>query len=1527
MKKRLPIRGWFASLLSTALLFGSITNTTSFATEADRYSTSISDVKTEEGSISSNDRIRSIEDRANNANAVKTETKINANQNEDRLENRNEGMASDSNAMSQPKVESNHANSSHTNEESTTQKKDHKVKEAKVKEQNLSEQLQSGTTAGLGNIQNGLIDSEFIGKVTFNGSGLSQAIPDAYIEITLPAAMIQGISDGVSLFNDLNSEDSNVLGFRIDNGVNSDYIKSTNYSVATDSNGTPVLVARANLNSLTKQTDGSIEYRIHFKQDKSVPDGYILPVNVRFYYSDGEVLLETETAYFRVSYPSVSHASGVSDVILASELPDVTEAVISEEEVEPLIQEDVEPLAEVPIEDKVPITKEVLPIAKPKKQVETTDIHVDMKWEGDLPVRYLRPKSIQLHLLRSMGNEEPEVVASTTVSGIGLFEEVWSTDFFNVEKTDEAGNAYTYYIKEETGTQSGIQNYTLSNPIRSVDGTKYTLVARYKPLKLKAMIRWDDNFNEHQVRPNTVRIKLMSKVGDESFKDIGREIQVDSGTWEKDLGDYPRFDERGREIQYAISEIDHASLRNYPSAIRADGKDIPNRVFSVVDEVLTITNTVQETTIPVNIYWNEKDYGSEIRPKEVELKLIRDNGNSLTTLTKVFYGGKEGESWRGEFDNLVKYDSGGREYKYYLVESNSLHSRNYSLFNTFKSEDALNIVHQLTLTQERVRIFWDDMDASNRPLFIGLELYRNAIGEIPKLVDKVMVPNSQSGYVFDNLPKFSDDGRVYFYTIKQAADLNNYESQVSKTGNSTTIFNQFQSMNLGISLQWIEKGHEERPDHIALRLLRRTDSKDLEEVGRTNLTLSDETSHYPDIFTGLPRFAANGKLYDYNIEVVREDGLRDYAIRYDRIEENRFGITFTGSDKGISLRVDWIDEQNHYQNRPDYLDIQLYRFTPNSDVVAIGDVVRISKEQALENQNSWLLYLPDLPRLDETGKEYRYLATQSGPSELRNYSNETDPKWQEGRSSKRSEDGTLVLTNELQLQRFPVEVFWQGDEGANARPDMVSIVLNRFVNGVLDSEFSDTIQMSGKNELGYFKPVPKYDHLGREYEYKAKIVDQPSLHNYDRSMEYANGGFQFINKFQSMNVFFRMNWMDSDNIYQLRPSKIHLFLAKRLKGTNNPFEAILDHEIVFDGNYSIWTHTFRNLPKYDANGNLYEYGLYEPEELASLRNYSLSTVHSDESHEITLNAKLNLKSIEVENIWVGDLNREAERPNHIEVNLYRSSDVQGLTLYQTKSIRGIDNVWVGRFNNLPAYDENGNEYTYEVKPANVKNYVLMKTNQAGDNERVVYTHRLDTKTYKAKIQWNDLDNELGLRPSTVQVMLKRSVDHVHFVQVGDLMTVNAPNWNLSLGNLSTKDVQGNAYLYQLELVDQVGLKNYDLNTNGIFEQKDTMFQIQNTIQLQEIPVEVIWESDQAMPDELRVKLTRHGTTPIPTYTKTVNGNGQTRSYEDVFSNMPRFDAKGNPFSYTLSLDLTDLPGGCRLDESVVVDGVHRLVIR
>lgn len=220
---------------------------------------------------------------------------------------------------------------------------------------------------------------------------------------------------------------------------------------------------------------------------------------------------------------------------------------------------------------------------------------------------------------------------------------------------------------------------------------------------------------------------------------------------------------------YSYTDIveDENAMRT--ETIEAEGKTIEKtiRVFNT-----TLTNS-PKVKVKVSKVWVDDNNASNIRPESIMVTLYK-NGNVYDT-----YEITKESNWELEINDLSKFDDEGNENVYTLKEAS---------VPGYTSEITGNVEEGYTITNtqipeykpERTRVevtkVWvDDNNKENsRPDKITVILLANG----KEYQRKEMTSKDSWKLVFDNLPKYDNNGKEIVYTFDEV-DVKGYEKRVN----------------------------------------------------------------------------------------------------------------------------------------------------------------------------------------------------------------------------------------------------------------------------------------------------------------------------------------------------------------------------------------------------------------------------------------------------------------------------------------------------------------------------------------------------------------------------------------------------------------------------------------------------------------------------------------------------------------------------------------------------------------------------
>lgn len=269
----------------------------------------------------------------------------------------------------------------------------------------------------------------------------------------------------------------------------------------------------------------------------------------------------------------------------------------------------------------------------------------------------------------------------------------------------------------------------------------------------------------------------------------------------------------------------------------------------------------------------------------------------------------------------------------------------------------------------------------------------------------------------------------------------------------------------------------------------------------------------------------------------------------------------------------------------------------------------------------------------------------------------------------------------------------------------------------------------------------------------------------------------------------RKVWSDSN--YGNRPEKVTFHLLRNAKElTDKQYTVEVDSS-------SSWTHTWTDLPRYDENGERYNYTVDE-ETTQKLKDgsYRVSITkrpYQDGAEYTVLNVREpDAISAKVTKNWNDNSDNDGKRPHKLTFHVWGTSkqpkDPTDLTqgyedkteqmIVQDVNVSGDQQSWV--FEGLPKLNIYGKPYAYTVTEENVDGYttsgcaadetgtagteskgcVFKPTDSSTDKEKdfhVTNTHTPETTTLNVTKQWDDDSDSDNGRPNSLTIWVLSSI--------------------------------------------------------------------------------------------------------------------------------------------------------------------------
>lgn len=1118
------------------------------------------------------------------------------------------------------------------------------------------------------------------------------------------------------------------------------------------------------------------------------------------------------------------------------------------------------------------------------------DFTVTKVWDDSNNIDGMRPDSVTIHLNGSDGSSTEATLSNA---------KDWKYTFKHMPLFDANGNEITYTITEDAVTG---YTYTVTNKDRA-----FTITNKHtqETFSIPVTKTWEDNGNQDGVRPSAIHVTLMGSDGNVYEANL-----TAAGKWKYEFKDLPRYWMEGVAIDYTLNE---EAVNGYTYKIEGDA----DTGFTVTNEhISAVTNVV------VNKYWEDAENQDGVRPDSVAVTLSGSDGKTYkATLTKD-------TGFSKTFENLPVFFNNGTKITYTVTEDavNGYTGK----ITTDDTGYILSITntHAPETIRKTVTKTWDDGNDRDgiRPTNVKIELY----GTDGTRRTQYLTKDNHWSYSFENLPKYQNEGTIILYTIKEEAVDGYTQKFVTTTaGFDLTNTHEIQTADYEVKKVWIDDNDRDgaRPTSITLTLTGSDGSKytklmtaadnwnavTFERVPMFNggkyitytltenevpsyinsIEVSEDGKHFtvtnthaPDhtvinitevwhdendqdgirprkmtaIVVGsngnrhevplhssgdwhytcddLVKYWKNGQLVDYTVEAVTIDG---YTSEVKSLGNNVFEVHNTHIPEMISKTVTktWKDNENQDGIRP------------ASVTVTLTGSNAVSKTATLNEDNGWTATFENLPKRDH-GNIVAYNVKESNTAGYEASVVKTENGFQ------------LINEHDSETTMRTVTLVWRDEDNRDGvRPDAVTYTLH----GSDGSEQEKTVNKDDAWNDVVFEDLPVYQN-GQRISY---TLTESTIDGYANDIRSSENTFTVTNTHipETVNVDVTKIWTDGENQDGNRPDSISVILTgsdgKRYTTT-----------ITAANN---WKHTFLKLPKFFNEGTQIEYTLTED----TMSGYS-DVVEKRSDYVFVLTNKYSPATVDVTIVkkWNDDNDRDGMRPESVDIVLNGSD---GKLYTGTLS---TENGYTCVFQSVPKYHDGGTLINYTIAEEKIPGYTTTIARDASGYKFILTNAKaIDTVTKTVSKVWDDNNNQDGLRPTAITVILTGDDGSRRVKSV-----TAAENWTVTFENLPKNKNHGQNIQYT---VSEAFVSGY---TEAITQNGDN-YTITNTHTpaSSEFFVTKIWKdngnNDGMRPDEITV--TAHGSDGR-SYTKKLNADNQ---WSVMFSNLPKY-ADGKVIEYSLT---------------------------
>ncbi|MBR2257281.1 MAG: Cna B-type domain-containing protein [Blautia sp.] len=968
-------------------------------------------------------------------------------------------------------------------------------------------------------------------------------------------------------------------------------------------------------------------------------------------------------------------------------------------------------------------------------------------WDDNNDQDGIRPASIMVRLYADQREIDSKEVTAA---------EGWKYTFASLPKYS-GGKEVLYSITEDSvdGYKASINGFEILN-VHQPDKRDITVS------KI-----WNDENDQDGIRPVSVDIQLYADT-----KPYGDPITLSAenkwqGRW-KNLS----VCSDGKPIVYSIKEIDIPT--GYTCSVSGDADSGYLITNSHIPERITLSGTKK---------WEDNNNQDGMRPTFVTVWL-HANGKAVESTTA-----SEENGWKYRFEDLDKYEN-GKEIQYIITESAV---ENYNV--RLDGNDLIN-THSPETTFVSVVKEWDDGDNQDgiRPASIEIQLYADSesYGDPVSLTEE-----GRWSHTYNGLPAFKG-GKPITYSVEELTVPDGYESYISgSTEKGFTITNRHDPEEITVEGRkiWNDKDNQDgiRPDETEVILY-----ADGVEAGRTKATLQGFWTY---LFQNLPK-NKDGREILYSVGEVPVEG---YTTSVD-------GFAITNHHKTENIDIEgrklWDDAGDQDGIRPEAVKIFLY---------ADGGQIAETKAAA---ENGWIFSFTGLPK-NRNGLAIDYTIEEEV---IDGYTSSVDG---------------YTITNTHIPQKVTIEgrKIWEDrDDQDGIRPESVKILLyadgvetdsrivtaedgwaysfgqlNKYRNG---KEITYSIDEAPSDHDGYEKTIDGFDiinvHLpatltisgkktwedaedqdgirpesitvklygnGKEISQETASAASGWTYTFVNLPKYENGkeiiysigevpvdgyeaevvGYDIVNTHlpEVTSIDITKVWEDADNQDGVRPESVRVQLIANGKFYKEPITLNAENR---------WSYKWDHLPVNEAGTEI----SYSVKEISFPDGYTSAVSGDAEGGFIITNTHEPEKTyLDGKKKWEDHNNQDGIRPSSVTVRLHGNGKEAGY-VYVTEK----DN-WEYSFDDLDKYAD-GKEIQYIITEDAVEGY-----RSELDGNDLVNIHAPETTFVSVVKEWDDGDDQDGIRPETAVIQL-----YADFEPCGDPVVLSEENkWTYTFNEL------------------------------------------------------------------------------------------------------------------------------------------------
>ena len=897
------------------------------------------------------------------------------------------------------------------------------------------------------------------------------------------------------------------------------------------------------------------------------------------------------------------------------------------------------------------------------------------------------------------------------------------------------------------------------------------------------------------------------------------------------------------------------------------------------------------------------------------------------------------------------------------------------------------IVQDPELIKVAVEKVWDDNndEFGDRPESIWVDLFTDKDCKVPaKDVNGTDVPAKELKASNDwkaewtSLPRYNGETVIQYYVKEMAneaftVELVGYNCQPASSVNPTTgnvsftLTNTPDSTGIIVTKEFsgnnlVEGDYGKNIKSIIFDVQRKAGNGNWTSIGKTLTVTRAENGTYPAAsMTGLPTHDKNGAKYEYRAietKLVLDDGteividatgavIGGYSVETgepvenaDKIYEQTIKNKLTPGK--IQIKKVWDDNNNSDGTRPAEIKVH---------ITAKTDYYTYNKEVTLTARDNWTSTEYTVPVKDVAGNEITYHIEEDKVTGYTTTYSATDVKVEQGKTS------TVTVTNKY--SPIPTEIAarkeWKDNNNAYlTRPESIEFTLYaKWTDGEgAAHEYVIKKDIDGKDLknpvtvketdswAAKWENLPQFQpgEIGKKLTYR---VEETAINGYTTTYGTDGStivvyntpvttGLEVTKEFKG--EILKVGQYIQSITFKVQRKENGKWVDVKKNGANVPLT------VTRNAGGTCTTDSVNDLPKFDKDGNAYEYQAVEvsmvvkkgdAEETVSvigtdMGGYVVSSENgtNDAGFTTTVTNELKPGKLQVKKVWDDNDNRDGVRPDSVKVTVKGSSKYFDKTWELTiNKVEG--NEWLSEVLTVPAKDEAGNEIKYSIVEDPVAKYTTTYsftenvTVESDKTTTATVTNKYEPQPTKVEVKkdWKDKDDEYGTRPGSIEFTLYAQYEGgekyvVEVDQDGKKLTnpvtvTSAENWQTKWENLPE---------YQ---VGQVGKKlTYTVEETAIngftttYVNKDGVWTFTNTPTSTSLHVKKTWSGEiEGIGNDIKsVTFTVQSSVKGADSWADVKKNGQNVTVpierknnaefaEADVTGLPEFDSNGDPLEY------------------------------